>query len=296
MKNKKKIILLTIVFCAIIVITVSLTFSKYIYNSVWGYYLQSRGFYFSSSDLDVNNKKNSILTWDGSDVRFEIKNSENDSLVSEYDISYNVSCEILDEEKEYLSCNLNNTGQSTYSGNLSSTSKCIDYNTEKDVSNLIKSECELSGYTWKKEITTKEIYFNIDLTDETKSIDEVSVQVTVESTYPYKKALKGVFNLNLFEEEKGYELYYQDFDEYNEITILNKTNADSCFNISFSNAKNLYNNISNDSAEILTSENNVINKIKVKTTKEASSTFKFYKIKPEEIYSIEDFTIEEVEC
>lgn len=296
MKNRKNIILLIIIFCVISVITVCLTFSKYIYNSVLGYYLQSRGFYFSSDNLDINNKKNSILTWDGSNIKFEIKNSENASLVSEYDISYKVSCEILNNEKEYLSCNLNNTGQSTYSGKLTGTSKCIDPNGEKEVGDLIKSECELGGYTWKKEITTKEIYFNIDLTDETKSIDEVSVQVTVESTHPYKKTLKGVFNLNLAEEEAGHEIYYEDFDEYNQITILNKSDEDSCFNISFDETKNIYNNFSNDVVDTLTTEDKTINKIKVKIKKQASSMFDFYKIKPEEVYSIDDFILEEIEC
>ena len=75
MKNKKKIIILTIVFCVTLVVTAALTFSKYVYNSVWSYYLQSRGVYFSSDSLDLNNKKNSILTWDGNDLIIELSNS-----------------------------------------------------------------------------------------------------------------------------------------------------------------------------------------------------------------------------
>lgn len=296
MKNKKKMILLIIIFCVVLIITASLTFSKYVYNSVWEYYLQSRDFYFSSENLDTNNKKNSILTWDGSSIKFEIRNSENANLVSEYDITYKVSCEILNEAKDYLSCNLNSTGKSIYTGKLTGTSKCIDPKGEKEVSDLIKSECELGGYVWKKEITTKEIDFNFDLKDETKNIDEVSVQIIVESTYPYKKILKGTFYLNLVEEEFEYETYYQDYNEYNEITITNKTNENKCFNISFDGEKNLYNNFSNDEIEAYSTEDKIINKIKVKIQKQMSSEFDFYKIKPESIYSLDDFIIEEIDC
>lgn len=296
MKNKKKIVLLIIVFCSILIISASLTFSKYVYNSVWGYYLQSRDFYFSSNSLDVKNKKNSILTWDGSDIKLELTNSENASLVSEYDISYTVSCEVLDKEKEYLSCNLNNTGQSTYSGKLTGTSKCIDLKGEKDVSGLIKSDCELSGYTWKKEITTKELNFNVDLEDETKAIDEVSVQIVVESTYPYKKILKGIYNLNLKEKESEYELYHQDFDQHNEIVIINKVNKDKCFGVYFDETKNLYGDFSNSVLETFTTEDKTINKINLKVEKQSSLTIDFYKIKPEESYSLNDFILEEIEC
>jgi len=296
MKNKKKIVLLIIVFCVILTIAASQTFSKYIYNSIWGYYLRSKGFYFSSDSLNVNNKKNSILTWDGNDVIFKIKNSDNDNLVSEYDISYTVSCEILNEEKEYLSCNLNNTDQSTYSGKLSSASTCIDIKGESDVSNLIKSKCELSGYSWKTEEATKDVSFNIELKDETKIIDEVSVQITVESTQPYKKTLKGVFNLNLTEEMSEYELDYEIFDSHSEITIVNKGNYDKCFNISFDETKNLYDNYSNDVIESFVTKDKVINKIKVKIKSQSSTIISFYKLKSEDVYSIEDFILEEVEC
>lgn len=296
MKNKKKIIILAIVFCTALVVTAALTFSKYVYNSVWGYYLQSRGFYFSSDSLDTNNKKNSVLTWDGSDLIIDLSNSENDSLVSEYDISYTASCEILGEEKEYLSCNLNNTGKSSYSGVLSSASICMDSKGSKDVSDLIKSQCELGGYTWKIEKTTKQIGFNVELNDETKSIDEVSVQIIVESTAPYKKTLKGLFNLNLKEEETEYNIYYQDYDNYNEVTVTNKINQDACFNLSFDSKKNLYDNSSSGVVETYTAGDKSINKLKIKVNKESSSSFIFYKIKSDEIYSIDDFTLEKIDC
>ena len=296
MKHKKKIILLTIIFCSILIIIVSSTFAKYVYNSAWSYYLHSRGFYFYSDSLNNDNKKNSILKWDGTDIKFEIRNNENDNLVSEYDISYTVTCEVLNEEKEYLSCNLNNTGESTSSGKLSSSSKCIDEKGEKNVDNLIKSECELSGYTWKNEVTNKEISFNLELKDETKAIDEVSVQIKVESTYPYKKVLKGVYNLNLIEEQMEYELDFQNFSAFGELTIINKLERDKCFYISFDEKELLYNNFSSEVIETYDTKDGIINKLKVKIKSNTSSVFDFYKIIPENEYSLENFTLEEIEC
>ena len=166
----------------------------------------------------------------------------------------------------------------------------------KDVSDLIKAQCELGGYTWKIEKTTKQISFNVELSDETKSIDEVSVQITVKSTSPYKKTLKGVYNLNLKEEETEYNVYYQGYDEYNEVTVTNKINQDVCFNLSFDSEKNLYDNSSSDVIETYTTEDKSINKLKIKVNKESSSSFVFYQIKSDGIYSIDDFVLEKIEC
>ena len=137
--KKKKILLITIVCCVIIIVIASMTSAKYAYNSIWNYYLHSRGFYFKSDKLELETKKNSVLTWDGSDIVFNVSNNENDSLISEYDISYKISCEVLGDEKEYLECILNNTGNSSVTGTLSSSSKCVDEKEFKDVKNLTKA-------------------------------------------------------------------------------------------------------------------------------------------------------------
>lgn len=293
--KKNKLILITIVFCATIIFIVAMTSAKYAYNSVWNYYLRSRGFYFKSDALEVGNKKNSVLTWNGSDIFFTLSNNENDSLVSEYDISYDISCEILGYEKEYLDCVLNGSGKSSATGVLSSVSKCVDNKEFTDVKSLTKSECELSGYNWVNEISVKENYFNVVLKDATKNIDEVSVQVVAETTSPYKKVLKGIFNLNLVENETVFSLDFQNYSDYDELTIINKTSEDRCFFVAFDAQKYIVNEydsiISYDSAD-----SDKINKIKVEVDKINSTAIKFYKIKEEIEYSVEDFIIEENEC
>ena len=75
MKSKK--IFTIFVILIIMFATISLTLGKYIYNSVWDYYLSSKAFYFESDLLDINTKNNSLLKWDGSDINFKINNSQN---------------------------------------------------------------------------------------------------------------------------------------------------------------------------------------------------------------------------
>ena len=54
--KKNKIILFSIISCLIILVLVTMTSAKYAYNSVWNYYLHSRGFYFKSDMLSVSNQ------------------------------------------------------------------------------------------------------------------------------------------------------------------------------------------------------------------------------------------------
>jgi len=195
-KKRSKRIIIILVVLLIFVATATFTLGKYAYNNAWNYYLSSKGFYFESDFLDINTKKNSLLKWDGSNINFELKNSQNDKLISEYDISYKITCEVLGEENNYINCNLNGTNTSIFSGTLATTSKCINSKDDIDVATLSKAECEVGGYTWNEEVISKSNYFNLELSDPTKSIDEVSVKITAESLMPYHQTLTGIFNIN----------------------------------------------------------------------------------------------------
>lgn len=296
MSKKNKRITTTIILLITAVAIISITSAKYIYNSVWNYYLKSRGFYFESDLLEINTKKNSLLNWDGNNISFILKNSENNELISEYDISYKLTCEVIGDETDYIGCDLNNTQKSTYNGTLSSVAGCVNTVDTTDVSNFLKAECELGGYTWNEEITTKQNTFNLFLKDETKSIDEVTVKITAESTSPYKKSLIGIFNLNkVDEEESEYITEFQNFNEYSELSVINKTNSDKCFLISF-DSNNYVIELSSDTiVGSYVDSNDKVNKIETKIPKVSSSTYKFYKHE-DLVSSIDDFIIEEKEC
>lgn len=297
MKQRSKRIIITLVVILIFMATATLTLGKYAYNNAWNYYLTSKGFYFESDLLDINTKKNSLLKWDGSNINFDIKNSQNDKLISEYDISYKITCEVLGEESNYMKCNLNDTNDSVFNGTLATTSKCINDIDDIDVTLFSKAECEVSGYKWIEEVISKNNYFNLELTDPTKSIDEVSVKIIAESITPYHQTLTGVFNINRVE---GVDLEivptYQEYREYSELSITNITTSEKCVSVVFDSSKYSLDLNENDILEYLMDSNDKINSIKLILNKESSKSYKFYKINSNEIYSVNDFLIEEKQC
>lgn len=297
MKKRSKKIIITLLIILVFMATATLTLGKYAYNNAWNYYLSSKGFYFESDLLDINTKKNSLLKWDGSDINFVVKNSQNDKLISEYDISYKISCEVLGEESNYIKCNLNDTNTSVFNGTLATTSKCINNIDEVDVTKFSKAECEVNGYTWDEAVISKNNYFNLELTDVTKSIDEVSVKIIAESLTPYHQMLMGVFNINRVE---GIDLEivtsHHEYQEYNEISITNTTTSEKCISVNFDSSKYSLDLNENQILEYLVDTDDKINSIKLKLNKESSKSYKFYKISNNKVYSIDDFSVEEKEC
>ena len=165
--------------------------ARYKSSSVWNYYLESHGFYFSSDFLG-NDVKNVDTLWDGNSVHFNLKNSINDSLVTEYDIRYNVTCEVLSDIP--ATCNLNGTNNSTFTGVLSSNARCINDIDDTDVSSFNKTECEIKGYSWQNLVANQDIYFDIVPT-EGYELNNVDVSIVVNSVSPYKKSISGTFSL-----------------------------------------------------------------------------------------------------
>ena len=294
MKKKKIITLLAILltmFC-----TISLTLGKYIYNSMWDYYLSSKAFYFESDKLDINVKNNALLNWDGSDINFKITNSENNTTVSEYDITYKITCEVMGEESDYVDCVLNGTDSNVYNGTLSTESLCKNDIDSKDVSNLEKTKCEMDGYTWYNETATKNNYFNLKLINSEKNIDEVSVKITAESLTPYTKKIIGIFNLNKLEEvETEIITSYNSYDEYDELIITNLSSQNKCLEINFKSNDYVV-ELDDVVSKYSVDENNKINSIEVKISKQDSILKKFYKKNAAEKYSIENFDIKDKEC
>lgn len=297
MKKRSKRIIITFVVILVFMATATLTFGKYAYNNAWNYYLSSKGFYFESDFLSINTKKNALLKWDGSDINFLVKNSQNDKLISEYDISYKITCEVLGEESKYIKCNLNDTNNSVFNGTLATTSKCINNVDNKAVALFSKAECEVNGYLWNDEVISKNNYFNLELSDPTKSIDEVSIKITAQSITPYHQTLTGIFNINKVE---GVDLEvvtsYLSYNEYDELSVTNTTKSQKCISIGFDSSKYFIDLSDNQLLDYSVDINNKINEIKVKLNKESSKIYKFYKADSNKIYSKNDFSVVEKEC
>ena len=83
---KKILIIVALIILSIFL--VNFTKALYTSNSIWDYYLNSKGFYFES---DYNKNIGVYNFWDGSEVEFNISNAK-EGKYTEDDIEYEASC------------------------------------------------------------------------------------------------------------------------------------------------------------------------------------------------------------
>lgn len=289
-KVTKTLLISVLSLFVILLLTKGVTYAKYASNSVWNYYLESKDFYFSSDYLDFESVNNVNNNWDLNNVYFNIKNSYNDILATEYDINYKVTCTTNNEN---VSCNLNDTNKDVFNGVLSSSFKCVNEIDTVNVSNLDKTECELNGYEWKSIVSTKEMYFNLISDVEYES---VVVTIKVESTSPFKKALLGTFELTRDKSINGVvSLSYNNFSNYDRLVVSNSYNVEKCARISFDSTKL---RIETPLSNVISYEkdaNGYVSSIILNVEGRKNKTFKFYKL-DDEVHTKEEFTIIESDC
>lgn len=295
MKRKKQIILILIILIVIVgIIFLTKTYSKYTSNSVWNYYLQSRGFYFASDNLGTESVKNVNKLWDGGNVIFNVKNNLNKTVITNYDINYSVTCEVVGKDKEKASCYINGTNTNTVNDTLYAKKMCINNtNDQVDVSKYKENEC-VSPYIYDYVPIVNEMYFNIIPLNENYEINDIDVILTVTSTNPYYKVLTGEFNLHKNLIENSINTIYSNYSNYDQLIISNKSLIDKCVSITW-NDNNLHiDNTKLENAYYTSSMYGYINNIKVNIPKKTSLNYIFYKMN-NDIYNINDFTILEQE-
>jgi hypothetical protein len=295
MKNhRKKLVLILGLMIAIIGLNVTFTYSKYVANNVYNYFLNSKEFYFSSDLLDAKTLKNVNTTWDGKEVSFTLKNAISSSQITEYDIKYKATCKVEGDLSGKVLCSFKTNNSDTLEGTLSSYEKCINNtNDEVDVKDYNKTKCELGNYVWSNQIAAQDIAFELTTEDEIE-IDDVTVYVEVETTEPYKKKISGTFYLHkgeivIREIKKNYDSY----NNFDILTISNLYDEPKCQKVSFdSNLFRLDGNI-DDYESYTLDDNGYINSITLKLPSSRDIALKFYKTDFDEIYSVEHFTLEE---
>ena len=292
-KHKKKILLVCLIFIGILGLNVTVTYSKYVANNIYNYFLNSKQFYFVSDSLDKEGIKNVNTTWDGNDIVFKLKNAISENQVTEYDIKYTAKCKV--EGNVDAKCIFTEFESDTFEGTLSSYQKCTnETDDEVDVKDYNKTKCELGNYVWTNEIASKDIAFNIVQDNEGEEIDDVTVTVTITSTEPYKKTLKGTFYVHKGEVVKEEVIsYYDSYLNYDVLTISNLKSTPSCQKISFDPSIYRIDGNVNDYETYTTNSDGYIDSITLKLPSSNDIALKFYKTKFEEIYDVSYFTLEE---
>lgn len=156
--NKRKILFIIL---GLSIITIGITYGRYIYNDIKDYYLASKSFYFNSDKLTTERAIYQIDNWSGVDpyqVTINLNNNKNNLLHANSDISYEVS---------YV-CS------------------------KKAICNVSKNE----GIIYSERTTD---YFNATITPDgvMRNGDEVWIEVTASSTSPYKKTISARFILKV---------------------------------------------------------------------------------------------------
>lgn len=271
------------------------TFAKYVYNSVWDYYLKSKGFYFSSDYLGSNVVNNVNDLWNGDSVHFNIKNNLNDAVITNYDIDYSVSCEVEGDAASYADCHMNGTTSSSTDGVLSSFETCVNNTSDQvDVSSFAKTDCELGGYDWVNQVATKDLYFDVILTNSNYELKDVIVNVAATSTSPYSKTLSGNFVLHKTNIEAGkVDLSYKNYSNYDKLVVSNSYPNAKCVKLSWDSDKLLINANHNTFSSFETDTNGYINAIEFNIDAKDSLNYMFYSKNFNTTYNVNEFSIEE---
>ena len=300
MKNKNKYILLTfLVIGGALLCFFGFTLAKYVSTSVWDYYLRSRGFYFSSDHLGSSLIKNVDNLWDGGSVYFNIKNNLNQTIITNYDIDYKVSCTIKGEASSYAECRMNGTDSNTIEGVLANFQTCINNtNDEVDVSSFNKTDCELGGYDWVNQVAQKDLYFDVILTDDTYELKDVIVNVTASSTKPYRKTISGNFALrkrNL--KEENITINYKNYSNYDRLIISNSYPTSKCVKITWDASKLIIDEDTSKFSSYNTDSNGYINEIIFDIEGKKSISYTFYGSDFNTTYKVTEFQVEEeIDC
>lgn len=180
LKNKK---LLIIIFLFLLVLIPTL--SRFVYNSLNNFILESQGFYFSSSVLGASNNEYKINNWDGVSsyyLNIDVNNKKNEYVSGNIDIDYDIS----------LECSSN------VSCSLSKQSGTIKKNSEGDSYIITMSP--------NKTIEEGEI---------------VTIKTTATSTSPYKKTLSAEYNIGIEKRGFSYQITDNENDKYMVLELTN---------------------------------------------------------------------------
>lgn len=287
----KYIIIIVIILAVIFASIYGFTYAKYAANSVWNYYLKSNGFYFSSDLLNENNPNHVNNNWDGSTIVINIKNSNNDALITNYNINYEVECNVVGDSNK--KCVINNTGMSNYAGILNKEKECSskDYITEE--------ECKNNGYEMKDKVANQDISIQILNNDGTEVEDQsdIILDIEIRSTLPYSKTLKGRFtlhkNINLKDNITSKITDSIDNIIYN---ISNYTMTNKCLKLNWDSTYLKIDVNLDDVISYKVDSNDYINEIVFKLDSQNDKEYTFYKSDIQKVYDLTDFSLTELNC
>lgn len=232
-KNNTILITVFLVLVVTLVVTNGFTYARYASNAIFNYYLSSQGFYFDSDDLAYDTKSIVDTMWDGGKVYFTLNNSANESLASETDIVYNVTCSI-EEENTTKKCLINGTDSSEYQGTLSALFACTDGVSADEIT------CKSYEKDWVAKGSSSKLYFEV-IDENEEEVLSANVKLVVTAVKPYKKELSAIYNLIRDNSELGdLSMKYEKGLLKSNLIVTNSYNEDKCVALSWASKDFIY--------------------------------------------------------
>lgn len=180
--KKKNIIIISI---ALILLSITFSYGRYIYNGLRNYYLSTKSFYFNSDKMSDNGSYYQLDNWSGVEpvtITFNMDSKKNNLVASPDNISYDIEYE----------CSTNVT--------------CV---ASKD-SGLIMNGTHTDNFT-------------ITMTPNTNLYegDYIELEVSASATEPYTKTISGRFKINVGEIGLSYEIQDEPGRSYLDFNITN---------------------------------------------------------------------------
>lgn len=276
-KIKKYFIIMVVLVGLSLFLNLGYTLAKYVNNQYWDYYFNAKDFYFYSDNLNGDSEEIIDKYWDLQNIHFNIKNNQNDLLVTEYDIDYEVECLVLGEASSHAKCVLNGSNNNKTTGKLSALFKCVNYTRDGiKVDQYSQSECETNNYSWQAVPTKSEHFFNIEITDDEYELGQIVTEITLTSIAPYKKTLKGTYVLTNNLINDVVKIKYHDLDNFGNLIITNEKNQKEIVEIEF-DSEELTLDINQEIISYFLTENELINKIYLEVSSRSSVNVLFLK-------------------
>lgn len=184
-REHKKISIIVMLFLLIFLLF-DATYAGYFRNIVDNYILETKGFYFNSSVLNVNGKTHNINNWDGVNsypITVDVNNKKNEVKSTNADIEYDI----------FYEC--------------SSNVVC----TASDTSGIIRKGAHTGSYL-----------LTVTPVDPIAKGEHATVKTYVTSTSPYEKTLTGTYIIGV---EKNNFTYNIEDSVNSKYMILNLTNS-----------------------------------------------------------------------
>lgn len=254
LKIQKLILIAVLLAIVIFVVFTGRSLSKYIYNSIHSYYLQSKGFYFNSDKLSLNHSEFELENnWSGGEtytITVNLNSKKNDLLCTKADVSYTISYTHSDN----IACEIDKT-----SGVIVGTDN--------------------GG--------VNEGYFTITIDPAQGQVllngDQAWIDVVVTSTSPYVQEISGKLIIETGSDDITYEIVDSVGAPYIEVNIINSTNSDEVIGLNFSPTAvllDMTNDFTLNNQSLVTTAingNQYVNRVNSKVNAFETTTVKFYK-------------------